>query len=212
MEAGRRADEVGTDLQGDTAGGLGILKIVDTGEMAVRQGGVGQRPEMLGRLELRRVRRQEQQMDVLGDAQLDASVPPGAIQDEHDLLARVGADLARELGQLDFEEWDTDRSGQMKDSPTRSGVNEANEIPPVVAVLHRRGGTCSVEAPHLLEDWLQADAVLIDSPEFDARLRVRGRDRLDDRPDLFMNASCSAGSARTWRGRGLRRLPSSRTR
>ena len=50
MEQRGGAHEVGTRLQGDTAGGLGLLQILDAGKMHVCQDGIGQRPEMLGRL------------------------------------------------------------------------------------------------------------------------------------------------------------------
>jgi hypothetical protein len=44
-------------LQLSTAGELDVFELVDTGKMAVDQAGVGQRPEVFGRLELGRVRR-----------------------------------------------------------------------------------------------------------------------------------------------------------
>src|SRR5215469_9287232 len=50
------------------------------------QGVVGQRPQVLGRLQLRGVGRQEEQMDVLGHAQVHAGMPARLIEDEHDLL------------------------------------------------------------------------------------------------------------------------------
>jgi len=50
MEPCRGANQVGTGLQGNTALCLGIFKIVDRGEMAVGKRGVGECPEMLGRL------------------------------------------------------------------------------------------------------------------------------------------------------------------
>ena len=55
---------------------------------------------MLGRLEFWGVRRQEEEVDVLGDAQLNTGVPTGAIQDEDDLLGGSGADLARDRHEL----------------------------------------------------------------------------------------------------------------
>ena len=211
-EPRRGPNQVGTGLQGDTALGLSVLQVLDTGEMAVRQGGVGQRPEMLGGLQLRRIRRQEQQVDMVGDAQLAAGMPPGAIQDEHDLLVWAGADLARELGQFHFEERNGDTRRQMKAGAPRGGMHKTDEIPPIVAVLDRSRWAHAVETPHLLEDRFQPDAVLIDRPELDARLGGRGRDRLDDRPQLFLNSVCCSGSAKTWRGRGLSRLPSRRAK
>jgi hypothetical protein len=215
METRGRAYQVGSGLQGDAAGGLGVFELVDRGEMAIGERCIGQRPEVFGGLELGRIRRQEEQVDVLRDAHLNAGVPAGAIQDEDDLLGGASTDLARELGQLDREERDGDACRQMNDGAARGRVDKPDEVTPVVAVLDRRRGTPPVEAPDFLENGLQADAVLVsevDRPALDACLRVRGRDCLDERPQLFLNAACCSGSASTWRGRGLRRLPSSRTR
>jgi hypothetical protein len=212
MEPCRGSNQIGSGLQGDAAGGLGVFEFLDRGEMAVGQGGIRQRPEMFGGLELGRIRRQKQQMDMLRHAQLDAGVPPRTVEDQDNLLGRSSADLAREGLQLDLEERDGHACRQVEDGTTRSRMDKADEVAPVVAVLDRRGGTLAVEAPDLLEDRLQTDAVFIDRPEFDARLGVRGRDCLDERSDLFLKASCSAGSASTCRGRGFRRLPSRRTR
>src|SRR5260221_2352265 len=117
-------------------------------------------------------------------------MPAGAIQDEDDLLGGSSTHLSGERGQLDLEEGDADRRGQMKDRPTGGGVHEADEVAPVIAVLHRGAGPPPVEAPHLLEDRLQADAVLIDGPELDTRLGKGGRDRLDERADGFLNSAC----------------------
>jgi hypothetical protein len=172
-------------LQGHAARGLGVFEVLDGGEMAVGQGSIGQRPEMLGRLELRRIRRQEEQVDIVRYAQLDAGMPAGAIQHQDYLLGGTGPHLARELGQFHFKHGNADGGGQMKDGPTGGGVDETNEVAPVVAVLHGHQRALAVEAPDLLEDGLQADAVLIDGPELDARLRESGRDRLDERPNVF---------------------------
>ena len=100
----------------------------------------------------------------------------------------------------------------MKDGAPRGGMDKANKIPPIVAVLDRCRWALPVEAPHFVQDRLQPDAVLVDRPELDARLGVRGRDRLDERAELFLNSACCSGSANTCRGRGLRRLTSRRTR
>lgn len=91
-------------------------------------------------------------------------------------------------------------------------MHKPDEIAPVIAVLDGRNGPLTVETPDFVEDRLQSDAVLIGRPEFDLRVREGGRDRAEERSELFLNASCSAGSVCTWQGRGLRRLPSSRTR
>src|SRR5260221_5706363 len=57
------ADQIWTGLEGDAALSLRVLEVVDRGEMAVEQGRVGERPEGLGRLELRRIRRRGEEID-----------------------------------------------------------------------------------------------------------------------------------------------------
>jgi hypothetical protein len=64
-EQGRRANEVRAGLQCDTALRLGIVQLLDAGEMVVSQRGIGERPQMLCRLQLGRVRRQEQQVGAI---------------------------------------------------------------------------------------------------------------------------------------------------
>jgi hypothetical protein len=60
-EARGGADEVAALLQGDTASGLRVFQLVEVSEMAVDQDRTGQRPEVLGGLELGRVGGQEEQ-------------------------------------------------------------------------------------------------------------------------------------------------------
>jgi hypothetical protein len=180
--------------------------------MAVGQDRVGQWPEVLGRLQLGRVGWQEQEVDVLGDPQAGAGVPPRPVEHEDDLLGRPGAHRAGERLQLGLEQADAHRGGEMEDGAARGGVDEADQVAPRVAVLDRRQWALPVEAPHRVQDGFQADAVLVDRPELDLRLGEGGRDLAQERSQFFLNASCAAGSARTCRGRGVRRLPSRRTR
>ena len=182
MEQGGGADEIGACLQGDTALGLDVFEFVDAGEMPVGQHRVGQRPQVLRGLQLGGVGRQEQQMDVLGHAQPQAFVPAGTVEHEDDLFGRTGADLTGEGGQLHLEERDTDGGGQTKDGAPRGGMDEADEVTPVVAVLHRGRGPLPVETPDLVQDGLEANAVLIRRPELDLGVGEGGRDRLDERP------------------------------
>lgn len=58
MEEGVVADEIGLLLEGEAALRLDLLQDGEIGEAYVGQGFVGERPEMLGRLQLRRVGRQ----------------------------------------------------------------------------------------------------------------------------------------------------------
>src|SRR5258706_8172442 len=87
VEQRGRADQIWTGLEGDAALSLRVLEVVDRGEMAVEQGGVGERPEVLGRLEVRRIRRQEEQINVLRPVHTQTGVPARTGEDEHDFLA-----------------------------------------------------------------------------------------------------------------------------
>jgi hypothetical protein len=95
MEAGGGADQVRMRLERDTAFGLGVFQVVNAGEMPVGERGVGQWPEMLDWLELRRVGRQKQQMDMVRDAQVDAGVPARPVEDQYNLFVWSRADLTR---------------------------------------------------------------------------------------------------------------------
>lgn len=50
MEAGGRANEIRPLLEGGAASELGVFEILDGSEVLVDQRGVGQRPQVLGRL------------------------------------------------------------------------------------------------------------------------------------------------------------------
>ncbi len=54
MKAGGRTDEVAALLQGDAAAGLRVFQFLEIDEMAIDERGVGERPEMLGGLQLGR--------------------------------------------------------------------------------------------------------------------------------------------------------------
>src|SRR5215469_11188239 len=61
MEASGRADELAVCLEGDAARGLDVFQLLYAGEVPIDQHRVGQRPQVLRRLQLWGVRRQEQQ-------------------------------------------------------------------------------------------------------------------------------------------------------
>jgi hypothetical protein len=154
-------------------------------------------------------------VDMVGDPQALRAVPARAIEDEDDLLGRAGADSFREGSQLGLEKGDTHTRGQVKDRSARGGMDKADEIPPFVAMLHRGNGPFAVKTPHFVQNRFQADPVLVDRPELDAGPGEGGCDFPEERTELFLKVACSAASACTCRGRGLRRLrrlPSSRTR
>jgi hypothetical protein len=87
LTQGGGADQLGLGLPADTALRLCPLQILDAGELAIDEHGIGERPEVLRWLQFRRIRRQEEQMDMVRHAQALCAMPPCTIQHEHDLLA-----------------------------------------------------------------------------------------------------------------------------
>src|SRR5258708_39660491 len=151
VEARRGADDIRPLLEGGAAGELSVFEVLDAGEVLIDEGGIGQRPEMLSRLQFRGIGRQKEQMHMVGHPQLDAGgFPAGPIEDEHDLFGGTGPHLARERGQFHLKDRDTDggwQMGQMKDRPTRGGMDQADEGAPGEAVLDAGNGPLCNRGP-----------------------------------------------------------------
>ena len=60
--------------------------------MPIDESGVGYRPQMLSGLQLGRVGRQKEQVNVLGHMQPHAGMPSSTVEDQNNLLGRVRAD------------------------------------------------------------------------------------------------------------------------
>jgi hypothetical protein len=65
-KAGGGADEFPLPLEHDTACRLRVFQLLNRDKMAVDERGIGERPQMFRRLQFRRIRRQKQQVDVIG--------------------------------------------------------------------------------------------------------------------------------------------------
>ena len=185
MEAGRRTDEIGPRLQGGAVGELGVFEVLDAGEMLVDECSVGQGPEMFGGLQFGRVRGQKEQVDVLGDPEVDAGMPARPIEHQHDLLGGTGSRLASELGQLHLKHRDAHGGGQMKERPTGGGMDEADEVAPGKAVLHHCHWPLTDRRPDAPQERFQADAMLIGRPQLHLGVWERRRHRLQQRPYFF---------------------------
>ena len=74
-------------------------------------------------------------------------------------------------------------------------MDEADEVAPLVPMLHRRERALSVKTPDFVEDRFQADAMLVDRPEFDAGAGEGRHDFPEEWADLFLKPACSTGSA-----------------
>lgn len=63
--------------------------------------------------------------------------------------------------------WKTVRPGRIE-----GGMDEAHQVEPLIAMLDRRVRALAGKGPDLLEDGLQADAVLVQRPRLDRRPRM----------------------------------------
>src|SRR5262245_58959831 len=106
-------------LQRHTVLGLGLLQLLDRGEMAIDQRRIGEGPQMLRRWEFWRVGWEEVEIEVVRHAQAETGMPTGPIQDEDDLLLGASSSLAREGGEFGFKERNAHRGGQMKAGAAR---------------------------------------------------------------------------------------------
>src|SRR5436190_13545992 len=88
MEAGVSLDDLWVRLEPAAPFGLHLFQLLQGGEDPIGQWLVGERPEPLSRLYLRRIRRQEDQVDAFGKPQLSTAMPACSIKDQHDLFVQ----------------------------------------------------------------------------------------------------------------------------
>jgi len=65
--------------------------------MSVDQWFIGQGPQMLGRLQLGRIRRQEEQMESFRNGERLVGMPSGTVEHQHDLLLLTRSHGLREM-------------------------------------------------------------------------------------------------------------------
>jgi hypothetical protein len=100
----------------------------------------------------------------------------------------------------------------MKERATRGGMDEADEGVPGEAMPHQGNGALADRRPPPTQQWLEADPMLVDGPEFERRVREGGRNCSYKRADLFLKSACCSQSASACRGRGTCKLYLARTR
>src|SRR5690242_1316059 len=167
-----------------------------------------QSQEMLGGLQLGRIGRQEQQVNVFGHPQIETrvpSLPAGPIQHEHDLLLGPRPHGVRKDSQLRLEQGNGDRGrpgAKVKEGAARGGMHEANEGAPRKAVLDGGERSLPDRGPHAAQHGLEANTMFVRGPELHLRRREGGGHCSQERPDLFLNSACCSGSASACRGRG----------
>src|SRR3954454_7461457 len=162
------------------------------------------RPEVLSRLELGRVRGQVGEPDPIWHGQVRRGVPAGAVEPEHDDAIPSRPGLAGKQGQERGEERLGDAVRHGPEGLARGWLHKGGDVEPLVAVVAERDGPLAFGSPDPAQDRLQANAVLVRGPDLDRRVRVLGPRLGDGLLQLFLNASRSSGVAEAgWRGRGF---------
>jgi hypothetical protein len=69
----------------------------------------------------------------------------------------------------------------MKEGPSGGGMDEADKVSPLVAMLHRSQGALAVETPHFVQERLEPNPVFIHCPQLDDAVWKRGGDFTQER-------------------------------
>ena len=111
-------------------------------------------------------------MDALGDLHLLAGVPAGPIEDQQDPPGRSSPDVSGEGGQHLPKERGRDGRQEPPFRLTGGGTDEATDIQPLVALLHRSDRPLPDGSPDLPNEWEQANPMLVRGPELDLGIRM----------------------------------------
>src|SRR3954471_15031215 len=173
-------------------------------EVLVGERLIQNRPEVLSRLKLGRVRGQVGEPEALRHDQVRFGLPAGAVEPEHDDAIPSRPGLTGKQRQEPCEE----RLGHpVRDVPeglARGRLHEGGDVQPLVPVMTQRDRPLTFGRPHPPDDRLQPEAVLVRGPDLDRLVRVLSSRLSDGLLELFLNASRSSGvAAAGWRGRGF---------
>ena len=150
-------------------------------------------------------------MEAFGHDQLFADMPSGIVEHHDDGLVLAGAGGAREGIEDGLEERHVDRIGDPPFHIAGRRAREGVEIEPFVFMVADGDGALSGPCPDAPGQRLQAETVLVESPDLD---RLVGRPRRVHRlAEFFLKAALSsAPAALACRGRGRCRVKPSRCR
>ena len=173
MEVGVPTDEAWLLLEGQAPLGLHCLQGVEALEAPVGERLIGEGPEVLGGLQLRRIRRQEHQVDALGNLHRLAGVPARPIEHQDDPLLWSRSPIASKGGEHLAEEDSRDGGQQPPLGLARTRADETTDIEPLVALLDGGDGACADRGPNLPDQGQEPDAMLVGSPELDRGAGMR---------------------------------------
>jgi transcriptional regulator with XRE-family HTH domain len=167
-------------------------------------------PHILHGVQFRRVGRQRQQGEVVGHDQAAALlVPAGAVAQDDGV--RAGGDAAADLGEVQARSLGVDLRQHEGGADAAGRAGGAEEPGPSVAAVARGARTRAPPGPDTGDGALLTHTGFILEPDLDRLALRRGRQgRLRQSGEVFLNASCAAGSLSGCRGRTDRRRKRSR--
>src|SRR5512147_844801 len=119
---------------------------------------------MLGRLQFRRIGRQKDQAQALGDFEMRTGVPAGAIEYQDDAFVLAGPDGSGEALEHGGEQHQVDGGAQEPLDGAATGVNETVEVEPLIAEMGGGHGPLALLGPYPAQHRLQTGAMLVDRP------------------------------------------------
>jgi hypothetical protein len=153
----------------DRAFQIGKGREVPIGEGLIQDG-----PEVLGGRKLGGVAGQVDQPEALGHDQVRCGVPAGVVEPASDDALAPRPGLARKQGQERGEERLRDAVRYVPESLAGDRLDEGRDVQPPVPMVAERDRPLAFGRPDPSDNRLQADAVLIRSPDLDRRVRVLG--------------------------------------
>ena len=180
-----------------------VVQAFDSGKAAVGERFVDEGPKMFGRLQLGTVSGLKHEADAVGNGKILGPVPAGIVELEHDALVGSGADRLGKIGEDEFEQLLADGVGDVPHRPAGCRLDKPRHIEPFETMMAKRDRPLADRCPHPAHDRLQANAVFIARPQFDAGVRMFTPLLVNRGFEFFLSAarsSCVAASG--WRGRG----------
>lgn len=162
-----RPDEVRVVGQDTAALPENLIKVTQCLEILIGQWLVGQRPQMLCRLNFRRVRGQEHQLYAFRNLQVIGDMPSCAIKDQDNMLARTSADLTGKGCENGTEQCRVDAVHDIPHHLAGRRTDKAVHMKPLEPMVAMGDGTAAARGPDRPKDRLQSDSVLIERPDFD---------------------------------------------
>lgn len=201
MEVGVWLEGCGIELL--TARGDDGAEFVERGNMPIDDGLVDQGPEMLSRLKLGRIGRQEDEADPVRDGQALGSVPARIVEHKDDAALAPGAGLAGEGGKQGGKEGLGEAGAEIPERLAAGRLHEGGEVEPLVTVVAQRNRSLADGRPDPAPDRLQPEPVLVLRPDLDRAVGMRRFGGSDSGVEPPLKAvRCSGVAARGCRGRG----------